>query len=302
MLSLALNPFSFFWPPVFEVLLPCCVPTELQEQNVGVAMEIKVLEDLLPAAVRKGTFLTVPAIRAILRGVHAEVPKHPHGSGKGGNIMKVDLANALVRHLYPMNPESDILRMVNAILGRKRKVSPAVLQIVANLDPENQEDSIFKKMSKEASEQLQKSFEEEGAEKQKRRAAAKQKEDQDKQEAPRKPPELHKHEEAKARVHAEHKAREKETTERLMNLTPPDLKQFLPGGGEIKDTFWIDYHPIAKKFRVKYPRVFAGRAFGFQRAPFAYPTRPFFFELHLRRGGSYNGTVLHEKLAHNTLR
>ena len=58
---------------------------------------------------------------------------------------------------------------------------------------------------------------------------------------------------AKAREMTERKSRKQEEAARLWNLTPKELREFLPGGGSIENTFSIEYHPVKKYFRVKYP-------------------------------------------------
>lgn len=101
--------------------------------------------------------------------------------------------------------------MIAAVMGSKRAIRPDVLQIVAHLDPENEQDQIFQKLRKSACEELQKKFQAEpqGDDQSERpRAAAKEADKQGEEAA-------------------------KEKMERLNGLTPPDLKHLLPGGGEL---------------------------------------------------------------------
>ena len=58
---------------------------------------------------------------------------------------------------------------------------------------------------------------------------------------------------AKAKEIGERKCRKQEEAARLWNLTPKELRDFLPGGGSIENTFSIEYHPVKEYFRVKYP-------------------------------------------------
>ena len=124
---------------------------------------------------------------------------------------------------------------------------------VAGLDAENAEDRVFKKLKQHASEELQKSLVG-------KKKAAKDKPPQPSERkpppkaagpAPPDPAELQKHEEEKARVHAEHKQHQMKAAERLNGLTPDSLKTLLPGGDSAELS--IEFHPVQKHFRVKYP-------------------------------------------------
>ena len=244
-----------------ELLIPSCVPEALQEENLGLTLQVNGLTDLLPAAIKRGTFLTAEAIKALVRVLNADVPAQGRGSGKNGNVVKLDLAKSLVEHLFPTEPADEKARMVNALMGRQKAVNPEILQIVSGLDAENAEDQIFKKMKKQASEELQRSFVSAGkkqAERERRPPPAPPQAGQNPGSSAAQPAaprdgEMQQHEAARARAHAEHKKHEQQNAERLNQLTPPTLRSFLPGGGTITDTFSIEYHPVQKHFRVKYP-------------------------------------------------
>ena len=134
-----------------QLVLPCCMPPEL---GGGVGLEATGMTDLLPAALKRGTFFTREALQKFTR-VQGCTPTQ--GSGKNHAVVKVDLALALVKHLFPDAPDAEATRMVNACMGRRKEISPELLQILANLDPENESDGLYKKMRQEATEQLARS-------------------------------------------------------------------------------------------------------------------------------------------------
>ena len=122
-----------------QLVLPCCMPPEL---GGGVGLEATGMTDLLPAALKRGTFFTREALQKFTR-VQGCTPTQ--GSGKNHGVVKVDLAVALVKHLFPDAPDAEATRMVNACMGRRKEISPELLQILANLDPENESDGLYKK-------------------------------------------------------------------------------------------------------------------------------------------------------------
>ena len=61
----------------------------------------------MPAALRRGTFLTGPALR-----FSVTLPKKPEGTGENGAVRKVDIATCLIRSFFAGEPEKEILRMV----------------------------------------------------------------------------------------------------------------------------------------------------------------------------------------------
>ena len=108
-----------------QIIPPSCLLVQLQERRVGFGLEMKGLADLIPAAVERGTFLTVPVMRQLCRAVGAQIPKR--GSGLRGSVKKVD-----TRH-----DESEQHRMIAAMMGETPEADPDLLKITASLDVEN---------------------------------------------------------------------------------------------------------------------------------------------------------------------
>ncbi|OLP82399.1 hypothetical protein AK812_SmicGene36960 [Symbiodinium microadriaticum] len=225
-----------------RAVLPCCTPEYLQ----GSEMVLEILNagvDVVYAAIKRGTFLTVECLRALVRQL--KVPLGP-GSGKNDRVLKKDLAAALVGFLFPGEDMETQQKMISSILGQKASVDLRVLHLVAGLDAENADDRIYKKMKQQATEELHKRFMEKGRKQQEEddkeardapaapsRGARRQPDPQ----APPHPDEMKRHEESVARVHKEHVKQQAKQAERRNNLTPADLKQFLPGGGAIADQY-----------------------------------------------------------------
>ena len=71
------------------------------------AIQVKSFSPLLPAAVKKGTFLTVKQLRMVARVLKIQLPKK--GSGASGGLVKVDYSWALVNHYFREEPASERL-------------------------------------------------------------------------------------------------------------------------------------------------------------------------------------------------
>ena len=182
----------------------------------------------------------------------AEIPKHGSGSGAKGAVVKNDLANVLVEHLFPGLSEAEQSKYVKNMGAQtqQRAVDPSKLGIFSNLDPENAADKDFEKVRKVALEELQERMIDKGVAKQK----GVQDEEKKKNEIAREKREK----EEKERYEREQKTRKQETQQRLKDCTPKALKEFLPGGGniDIAEIPTIEYHPVLCHFRVRYASRF----------------------------------------------
>ena len=158
----------------------------------------------------------------------AEIPKHGSGSGTRGAVVKNDLANVLVEHLFPGLTEAEQSKYVKNMgaQAQQRAVDPSILGILSNLDPENAADKDFEKVRKVAMEELQERMIDKGVAKQK---GLQQDEEKKRNEIAREKREI----EEKERYEREQTTRKQETQQRLKDCTPKALKEFLPGGGNI---------------------------------------------------------------------
>lgn len=115
-------------------------------------------QDLLEASVRFGVFLNMDNLKLLCARLGAE-PVAP-GSGKRGNIIKIDYAKALVKKMFPdLDMDSaEAKRMIQAITWQSSKKlnedEKKILDYVAELDEENRECPEFKRVAKLAKQEL----------------------------------------------------------------------------------------------------------------------------------------------------
>eukprot|EP00435_Cladocopium_sp_Y103_P028493 s2646_g7.t1 len=226
-----------------ETVIPACLEEGFRFSSFG--LRVKSFQPLLQAAVWKGTFLTVKHLTQISKVLGLTLPNKGQGSGKNGNVVKVDYARSLIEFYFAGSKETEKKRMLESLMGTTKLVDPSILQVLSHLDPENAEDSRFLKLKKLAQEELESCLIEHG-----RVQVEKEKEEERKE---REHPKGNMEEVARAREVAERKNRKQEEAARLWNLTPKELRDFLPGAGSIENTFSIEYHPVNQYFRVKYP-------------------------------------------------
>lgn len=114
-------------------------------------------------------------------------------------------------------------------------------------------------MKKVATEELQNMLMEKGANKERAdQAEKKQKTSKEQDKEPKGEEEQEQEillERLKNAAAAERKERKKEEQARNWGLTPGDLHKLLPGRGELKDEFTIEFHPVLQYFRVRFPRA-----------------------------------------------
>eukprot|EP00439_Symbiodinium_sp_Y106_P040768 s155_g5.t1 len=96
-------------------------------------------EPLLEAALKKGVSIVVPHLKQICAMLGVEIPRT--GGGKGGRVLKVDIAGALISALFTNASEDERKRMISAICGNSQKAPKEsereVLDVVAQLAEED---------------------------------------------------------------------------------------------------------------------------------------------------------------------
>lgn len=97
----------------------------------------------LKSAVKEGVNLTMKYLGMIREQMVFPLPEKGKGSGKGGNIIKIDWATSLVNHLWPNEAEEEKTRMINAICGNsvsKVKCPSKIIAAVKELGQEGERD------------------------------------------------------------------------------------------------------------------------------------------------------------------
>ena len=97
----------------------------------------------LKSAVKAGVNLTLKYLGLIRDKIGFTLPEKGKGSGKNGNIIKIDWATALVNHLWPDDDESEKKRMIDAITGSavpKVKCPDNIIAAVKELGQEGERD------------------------------------------------------------------------------------------------------------------------------------------------------------------
>ena len=102
-------------------------------------------EDLAPATIRKGMFLTRDMLVFLHKTTHFHMPsaKKKEGSGKGGRLKKEDYAWYAVLHYFNSEPGEEKIRMFNGIMNTAASVVPCPLELleaIDHLDPIYRED------------------------------------------------------------------------------------------------------------------------------------------------------------------
>eukprot|EP00435_Cladocopium_sp_Y103_P065603 s253_g27.t1 len=228
-------------------LPPASLPVELG--HLGSAWAVQKRASLLKAGLKEGLQLTVPQIKQIFFSLEISAPTG-RGSGKKGNIVKLDWVKKLIQHFFPGDDPGEQLRMINCLMGKNQATLDVdLLAAVSALDAENK--TSFSYIQKTCIEQFeetvfgrgQSSKIETSAEPEKVKAMV---------------------DESVKSLRIEHKSSVDAVKMRQWNLTPPDLKNLLPGRGEITGFFWARHDPNLRFFRVDYPTGFSA---GISRAP-----------------------------------
>ena len=125
----------------FRLVVPSAVPNHLQDYTC-LLKQTSPEEHIVKASVKSGVFLTKTQLDNVLRAIGVARPSK--GSGKNGSVIKTDLAQSLLRHLFPDEPQDgdECKRMWSALMGTtKQPTCPEeVLAAIDALDPISQED------------------------------------------------------------------------------------------------------------------------------------------------------------------
>ena len=113
--SITLGEESLYKHVPTALLPPACLPAAAPTGAVSILITGKP-EDLVCAAIRNKTFLTVQHLKELL-SVY-KVPK-PKGTGKRGAIRKIDMAKALVQALFPDETAEAAATLVSGIMNQK---------------------------------------------------------------------------------------------------------------------------------------------------------------------------------------
>ena len=144
-----LSPSNVWKHRPFTLRLPSELPSEIQSLCVVLELHPEV-EDLAPAAIRKGMFLTRAMLEFLQKSVKYKMPnpKLKEGSGKGGVLKKEDYAWHAVQHFFGSESDDEKMRMYRGIMNSTAEVVPCreeLLEAIDKLDPVFQEDFDFMK-------------------------------------------------------------------------------------------------------------------------------------------------------------
>lgn len=231
------------WTFVEHTLIPpACLPKHLH--RFGCALLVKNHKVwILQGAVQSGLFLNMHRLRHVCIALRLNLPKKPNGSGKDGNVRKVDVAKVLVHHIFPGCTKEFFSQCLAGLCGWKTwkniQVDLFVLAMAATMDTNNAE--AFKRLKCHAEMCLEEKIFGRG----KKFADKKTGED----------PNVLKEKTEKAKTReAGEKTKE---ANRLWNLTPAALKLLLPGRGSIQGHFWMRFHPVKQFWRADFPIGFS---------------------------------------------
>ena len=228
-----------------QVLPPASLPPELVD--CGMAFEIQDRNGwILRDALASGMQLTVERLRSACQAIGAELPPKGSGSGKNGNIIKVDWVSCLVAAVFGDSTAEERAAIEDQMMGRQQKpVDVGVLAAISELDSDNAQ--AFKDIKKRAQEMFEDAVYGQGVKQGLRRMLDDEPNEEKRQENFRKAAEnADKKQALKAEADRQH-------AERQFQLTPPNLKSLLPGGGEVAGVCWARHNPFQQWFSVQYP-------------------------------------------------
>lgn len=125
-----------------ELRLPCQIPDALS--SFGSVWEVVgPPQPLLKSAVKAGVCMTAADLQKIQKILKYPLPPRGKGSGKSGNLVKQDFAEALVNMLWPEDTPEEKKRMVDALMGKtlpRVKCASDVIAAVKELGAEAERD------------------------------------------------------------------------------------------------------------------------------------------------------------------
>ena len=217
---------------------------------------------LVYSAVRNGVWLSDKHIRMLCARFRVTLPTQ--GTGKRGNVLKVDRARVLVYHMFGFAniPREELKKMILGITYKGGKPlkdqEKAILEMVAQLDEENRDCPEFKRVAKLAHQQL-KQREKSEVEKEMREMIEKERKSEEEQKKLA--------EEAAKKAALEQQARDVQPRQepsssshsRKPSATPKALKDFLTHQMFL-NKISLNRDPKSYGYRAYYPSSLAGRS------------------------------------------
>ena len=143
----------------FEIRHPSEMPVDIRRVFVVGFEQAGEPEDVVPAAVRAGVFLTLPQLRTLQGHLKFDMPTQGHG--KRGRLIKEDWGRALIHHFFGNESQEEKDAMLRGILGKQwRHLDAAhasrhttdILRAFEGLEPEDQ--AQFQKLAAVASDEV----------------------------------------------------------------------------------------------------------------------------------------------------
>ena len=214
---------------------PSCLPAKLGSQHGWALKIIRQDEWILKGAVQSGVTINVPTLKTVCRTLNVKLPGPKQASGAGGRLKREDYVRGLINFLWPECTSAFFSDCYEKMMGKPEPVDLSVLSMVSELDTDNQES--FECVKKEALKQLEEKIYGKG-----KLAgleqAAKHTSSENKEAHEKVVEEVHAKAKAKAeKIGIAHEKSMKSENMRNWGLTPPELRQLLPGKGEIAGHF-----------------------------------------------------------------
>jgi len=142
---------------------PCCqLPGMAAHGKFAACAQTGDMQGILKPALLSGSQLYVDQITQLLDFLHIPKPGPTEGSGQGGRVKKIDLAEALVRGVFHDGelPEEKLKEIIAGIGGEKQPsdkipedTNEVTLRLISSLEPKEKE--VFDPIIKEACEALE---------------------------------------------------------------------------------------------------------------------------------------------------
>ena len=128
-----------------KVAHPLEVPADLRGYGI-VLQRIGPAENIVKGALQSGIFLSKAQLQKLQTEYKFELPGKGCGSGKGGNLVKLDYADRLLTYMFGAElPQLERKRMLSFLLGKAwnrlgkgAKHAQEILQAFKSLDPQDQ--------------------------------------------------------------------------------------------------------------------------------------------------------------------
>ena len=137
----------------YRVAPPAALPQHLQGHGC-LLQQTDAEEDVVKASLRSGIMLTKDQLHSLWQVAKFKLPEAKKGSGRNGNIIKIDYCRAALDHFFPDASPEQYDHMMNSLMGcvPSPVCQQDVLDAVKALDPLAQQD--FEDMKQYAKNQL----------------------------------------------------------------------------------------------------------------------------------------------------